>query len=240
MKKEKKKNVFMEKYGGIIKLVVAFIIFFFSSILITIPLDLLKIDYVHDENVYYILTVVANVFRAVLLAILYRKDLVRDFKVYKESFWKSNDIAVKLWFLGMVVMLISNLLIIFLTPAKMVNNEQEIRKMITTIPMLSLIVVGITAPLSEELLFRRGFKNAIKEPLAFILISGIVFGAMHVVTSYDSLFDLLYIIPYSALGIAFATTLQKTDSVFPSMVVHSIHNTGITIINIIRIIGMII
>ena len=228
---------FYKSYQNIIKLVLAFIIFFFSSYLLLIPLSLLNIDI--KKNTYTI-TVIANVLRAILLALLFRKDLVKDFKAFKKNFWKFSDIAVKYWFIGIIVMIVSNVLIIIFTPSKVATNEQGVKEMIQALSFISLILTGITAPLSEELLFRRAFRNAIKDKLTYILVSGLVFGALHVITSYQTAYDLLYLIPYSSLGIAFAATCAKTENVFPSMMVHSVHNSVATLANIVKYLGMII
>ncbi len=229
---------FIKKYNGIIKLILCFIIFFFSSYLLLIPLSILNIDYMKDERTYYIVTFAANVLRAILLFLLYRKDLIKDFKKLKGKFWEYSDIAIKYWLIGLLVMVVSNVAIMIFTPAKMADNETTVRTIIKTIPYLSIILTGITAPLSEEIIFRKSFKNVINDKITYILISGVVFGAMHVVSSYDSLFDLLYIIPYSSLGVAFAATCYKTDNIFPSMVVHAIHNTAITVATIFAMSGI--
>ena len=56
------------------------------------------------------------------------------------------------------------------------------------------------------------------------MISGILFGSLHVVTSFENIVDLLYIIPYSAPGIAFAYMLTKYNNIFVSMGFHFMHN----------------
>ena len=229
---------FYKDYRDIIRLIIAFIIFFFTSLIISIPLSLLGITIKEETTEYYLLTVAINVLRCLFLVILFRKDLIKDFKPFKKNFWKYMDTAVKFWLIGILVMAVSNILIMLFSPAKVANNEQGIKTMINAIPILSLILTGITAPVSEEILFRRAFRNAIKDKITFVIISGFVFGALHVVTSYQTPFDLLYIIPYSSCGVAFAATCAKTENVFPSMLVHSVHNSAATIANIFM--GMII
>ena len=80
------------------------------------------------------------------------------------------------------------------------------------------------APLSEELIFRRSFKDVFKNKYIYVLISGLVFGGMHVISSASSMSDFLYIIPYSALGIAFALLYYDTDNIFTTISMHSLHN----------------
>lgn len=58
----------------------------------------------------------------------------------------------------------------------------------------------------------------------FILMSGLVFGSLHVLNSTNSLAELLYLIPYSAPGIIFAYILAKTNNILVTMGLHFMHN----------------
>ena len=224
---------FYNKYNGIIKLVLSFIIFYFSSYLIVIPLRLLGVKLVPDTQTYYYVTFAVNVFRALLIFLLFFKDIKKDFKPFKEHFWEYSDITVKYWLLGLFIMATSNILISILTPSKMASNEADVRTMIAAIPIFTLIMTTITAPVSEELIFRKSFKNVINNKVLYILISGFFFGALHVLTAdISSPIDFLYIIPYSSLGLAFAAICYKTDNILPSMMMHSIHNGAITLVTI--------
>ena len=41
----------------------------------------------------------------------------------------------------------------------------------------------------------------------------------------DNVSDLIYLIPYGSLGVCFALLYYKTDNIFSSIVVHSLHNS---------------
>lgn len=231
---------FYKKYIGIIRLVLCFIIFYFSAYLITIPLDILKIDYRTDDTIYYIVLFGVNLLRAILILSLHFNDLKKEFKSFKKNFWEYSDIAVKYWLIGIAVMAISNILISMLTPVKMAANETEVRSMINAAPIFSLVLTTITAPISEELIFRKSFRDVLQDKYKYIITSGLVFGAMHILSTDVSLYNLLYIIPYSSLGIAFACICYKTKNTFPSMLVHAIHNGAITIVTIVSLLNGII
>ena len=55
---------------------------------------------------------------------------------------------------------------------------------------------------------------------------------MHVLGSGSGL-DYLYIIPYFALGAAFALLYYKTDNLFNSIIMHSMHNTVAVVLYIV-------
>ena len=104
--------------------------------------------------------------------------------------------------------------------------------MITTLPILMLINAGIIAPIIEELTFRKAFKNVFQNKWVFILSSGLIFGGLHVITSFSTPLELLYIIPYSSLGISFAYMYYKTNTIYTSISMHIIHNTVLTLLSI--------
>ena len=219
---------FYKKYQDIIKLVVAFLIFYLIGTVLVMIIKAIGIDF---NKYYYPITLFVNIVRALIIALIFRKDLVKDFKKFKKNFWEYNDIAVKYWLVGLVVMCVSNLIIGRFAPGGMPSNEQGVREIIKSLSYASIILTGITAPIAEELLFRKAIKNVVPKKWPYILTSGIIFGAAHIVTKGSplTLYDYLYLIPYSSLGIAFAFTCHKTDNVFPSMLVHSLHNIAITL-----------
>ena len=58
----------------------------------------------------------------------------------------------------------------------------------------------IYAPITEELMFRGIFRKFIKNKWLFIFISGLLFGAAHVLDDFQSIGELLYIFVYGSLG----------------------------------------
>ena len=82
----------------------------------------------------------------------------------------------------------------------------------------------IYAPLTEELAFRKSIKDCTSNKLVYVLTSGLVFGMLHIIYYITSPIDLVYLIPYSALGISFALLYHKTDNIFSTITIHSIHN----------------
>ena len=121
---------------------------------------------------------------------------------------------------------------LFITGAN-ATNEQGVQELIKSSGLLSIVAVGILAPIIEELVFRKAFREVFNNKWAFILSSGLVFGALHVVLSLSSAWDLFYIIPYSSLGIAFGYMYYKTDNVYTSIFIHMFHNTALTSLSLI-------
>ena len=97
-----------------------------------------------------------------------------------------------------------------------------------TYPIIGFISVGILAPFVEEMIFRFGLKKITGESNLFPLVSAIVFGLPHALTGISSFpgdaIQLLYILPYGALGYAFGYIFKKYDNILCSMSIHIIHN----------------
>ena len=113
------------------------------------------------------------------------------------------------------------------------GNEEGVQQLIHSSKFLSIIAVGILAPIIEELTFRKAFREVFTNKTLFVLASGLIFGGLHVILSLNSLWDLFYIIPYSSLGIAFGYMYQKTDNIYTSIIMHIFHNTALTTLSLI-------
>ncbi len=222
-----------KKIINITKSIIVLILFFFSSYFRYIPIYLFKLNFNKLSNFQKIeLSLFSNICLIIILFIIYRKELVNEWKIFKKNIREDIDIGFKYWFIGFLVMAISNVIITFVFKNAQANNEQQVQKLIDYAPFIMLISAGIAAPIYEEITFRKAFKNIIKNKYLFILISGIVFGSLHVITQVNTITDLLYIIPYSSLGIALAGMYQKTDTIYTSITMHMLHNSILLIISI--------
>ena len=220
-------------YKPIINLTIVLLIFYCSSLFVLIPIYLFNINTkTCSDTVLNILRIIPNVAQALLLILMYRKTLKKDFKDFTKNFGTYSDIGIKYWLLGFLAMVISNKIILSLFPIEIAQNEQGVREIIQSIPFISFFSICIFAPIAEELIFRKAFKDCFSEKWIFILISGFVFGFLHVIGSFSSLYDLFYIIPYSSLGISFAYIYYKTNNIYSSIFVHCMHNTLLVLLNI--------
>lgn len=216
-----------------LKLLAILCIFFFGSIFQLIPIWLFNLDINNlssSQDVY--LTLFSDLIILTIILFLYRKELTNQFMDFKKNFYKYIDMGFKYWLIGLIIMVISNLLIISLSPNSIATNEQQVQTLIGSAPFISLICVGIIAPIIEEFTFRKSFYDAFNNKWLFILASGLIFGGLHVILSLNSLWDLLYLIPYCSLGIAFAYTMNETKNIFSVVLVHAFHNTCLTFLSI--------
>ncbi len=220
----------------IIRGIIVFLIFWFSAYFQYIPIKLFHLDI---QNLSPSMNVVLSTFSSLIvvffLFFIYRKELKIEFKKFKSKFWENLDIGFRYWMIGLIIMMVSNFIINFVFKAGEANNETALQEMIKSLPWLMVIDAGLLAPFNEEIVFRKIFKDVIRNPIILVSICSIVFGAAHVVGSASTWLDYLYIIPYGALGGAFAYSYYKTDTVFTSMSMHMIHNTVLVILSILAL-----
>jgi len=216
------------------KSVLVLILFFFVSLVQLIPIVIFDWNINKlTSNQELILTTFSNSVLLIILGMIYFKTIKEDFKKIKGNFYNMIDTGIKYWLIGLIVMMVSNIIIGLFIPLAEANNEQGVQELIKSSSVLSIIAVGILAPIIEELTFRKAFRDIFKNKLVFILCSGLIFGALHVVLSLTSYWDLFYIIPYSSLGIAFGYMYYKTDNIYTSIIMHMFHNTALTILSIV-------
>ena len=223
-----------EMIKNIIRTTITILAFIFIKYIQYVPIILLKLDPQDLTDVQiYLLSIFSYLVFIILLFFMYRKDLASDFQSFRENFWEYTDTAIKWWFVGLAVMMISNLLIQTFTPNKIANNEESVDAMIKNLPFLALIITTFLAPFTEEMTFRKSFYDILKNhKIIYVLVSGLIFGALHVVSSVENVYDYLYIIPYSAPGICFAIMDYKSKNIFPSIMIHTVHNGILTVLQI--------
>ena len=207
----------------ILKLLFYFILFIVWDSIIFSLFGNLVINLSLSYKIFF--SFIVNLLFLVLICWGYFKTLKKDFKLFFKDFFNNIEISIKYWLVGFTIMIISNLIIVFITNGAIAGNEEQVRELIDISPLYMLFSVSIYAPLTEELLFRKGFRDIIKNKWLYIIVSGFVFGSLHVIGNIGSVIDLLYLIPYCSLGIAFAYTYYKTNNIFSTICMHSIHNT---------------
>ena len=222
----------IKKIGNFIGI---FLLFYLSSLIYLIPLGIFKISYnsltIFEQSV---LMLCSNLFVATILYVIYSDYLEEKFKDFKKNFGKYTDIAIKSWVIGLIIMFVCNALIVKFSPSKEAINEQNVQQIIQNTPLMAFIMTSIFAPFNEEMIFRKALKDTTNDNMIYILLSALIFGYLHV-TNSNSLYDFLYIIPYGALGAAFAYISVKTDNVYSSILVHFVHNSILTIFSIISL-----
>ncbi len=201
-----------------------------------LPVIFLKLLNINTNNLtkdkIILYTFICDIIYMLIIFIIYHKSLFKDFKDLKNNFFKIFELSFKYYLVGLFFMIISNLFINLIFTSATANNEEAIREYISLYPLYMLFSVSIHAPFTEEILFRKAihdcftpYKENIFNKYLYIILSGLIFAGLHVVGLSDKLIDCIYIIPYLSLGIAFAALYQKSNNIFSTIMMHSLHNT---------------
>lgn len=175
-----------------------------------------------DETVA---TFIGDVIFILGVVFYYRKLFISSFKDYKDNFKKYIKVSLKYWGIGLAIMMISNLILnIYVFNGNIANNEEVNRTFMESYKLIGFIQIGFLAPIIEELIFRYGIRKITNHKVIYPLLSALVFGLPHALTGITTPLELLYVIPYGALGYMFASLYNKTDNILTNISMHMLHN----------------
>ena len=214
----------------IVKLLIIFLLFYFSSYFQYIPVFLFDIHNVTPQ-IRVLLNLFSNLCLVIIFFFIYKDDLRKEFKKFREDPWEKINIGLGYWAIGIIIMIVSNLVINRIVGGG-ASNEEAVQSMIKSLPLVMLINAGFIAPFSEEMVFRKAFRDVFKKRWLFAICSGFIFGLLHCLGG--PLIEYLYIIPYGVLGFSFALAYDKTDTVFTPLFLHTFHNTALILVSILK------
>lgn len=202
-------------------------VYFVGQICLYVFLSILFINFIEklnieDSTLLNIDLIFADVLIMSILIFINRKDMKKDLKNIRTKKGSEKIVeSIKIWLVGCALMIISNTFINIIV-GSMATNEAANEALLIDKFSYSIISMILLAPICEEILFRYLPRKFINNNIIYILFSGVLFGFAHVFTTNGS--QLLYIIPYAILGIAFARIYQKYNNIFCSITTHVLHN----------------
>ena len=195
------------------------IVFYFFAELLTPAI--LNVTNIKNSYIMNISLLLADIIIAGILIFIYKKDFKKDYQNLNKSFKNLFFTTIKVWLLGLVFMIVINNIINLFT-TNISSNESINRVVLSELTIYSIPTMVIIGPICEEILFRLSFKKIFKNDILYIILSGIVFGYLHVFG--ETGLELLYIISYGALGSAFAYLYVKTKNILCPIMAHIMHN----------------
>ena len=221
----------------LIKGIGTIILYLVLTIVLQIPfVFLIKKELISSE----LSTLLVYAMLAIIFIIIFRKDLIKDFKDFKKNGKKIFFTTVKFWLIGFIIMFISAIFINALPIRGNTNQETNIA-LLKSSPAIEIALACFLAPIIEETVFRLSFKKFSTNKWIYAFVTGILFASIHLISSIDGVKDLImliYIIPFGALGVTFGLAYHKTNNIYGTLLVHSLHNT-ISILQLLLIGGII-
>lgn len=160
-----------------------------------------------------------------LLLIVFFKDLKRDIKYFFKYFREYNSYILKYYLYSLLTLIIVTVSIRLTVHVDNATNQVNLMEQFKQFPLLIAVLSIIYAPFIEELLFRGIIRKFINNKWIFIIVSGLLFGAAHVIDDFKSVGELLYIFVYGSLGCYMAALYYKTNNIFTNMFFHFLQNS---------------
>ena len=194
-----------------------FLSYFVYQYLFVFIMAFMNIDYFKLSNFIF------NSIYILILLFIYRKELKEEAKDYKKNYSNYIKKYFEIYLIGIILMGLSNFLLQKITPTSLSGNEEAVRKLIKLLPVYMTFSTVIFAPIIEEVIFRKTIKNIFGNNVLFVIISGLLFGLLHV-TNFKDMNEIIHSIPYIIMGIDFAYIYYKTKNIFTTITFHSFHN----------------
>lgn len=186
-----------------------------------------------SEKANVVLELLSQLILVIIFTLMYKKDLIKDFKDFKKNYSKYLPKAIGTFLVALVISELINIVLILVTGLKTSVNEEIVQGLIQVAPVLSIISMGFFAPFVEEIVFRKSHYEAFKyNKNLFIIASAISFGLAHVIFSATTLSEWAFGISYIILGGALAKCYADSDNFFTSFIVHMLNNIVVILISI--------
>lgn len=198
---------------------------FATYIGLTVILNMIFESYFDTNNVFVFSFVNVLIYCIIIFVIffIHRSELKEMLFDYKNIWNKNIKKNLITWVIGFIFMMIFNYIILKLLPGQLNSNEVMVRELYEKYIISSILINAFLAPVLEELVFRLGL-NLINNKYIYFIVSSLIFGFFHTFGSIKELVDILYILPYFSLGMAFAIVYRRSENILDSIIIHSLHN----------------
>ena len=184
------------KIKEIIKFILIFLLYLFYSDIIIIILTKLGVNIkILPNNLKIAIMFLINLSLMIMLFIFYNKSIKENLKDFKSNFKTYIKDNFKYYVIGLLVMIISNIIISFFVEGNS-TNETLIREYINIMPIYMIFSSCIYAPFAEEMVFRKSLRNCFNNKVLYILLSGLIFGSMHLLSA-SSIVELVFLVSYT-------------------------------------------
>jgi len=222
-----------EKLFDILKLLFCIILFFFVGTITKIMFDIFNIN-LDSEMRLILLQLISSIIMLSILSLIYYKDIKKDSKIFKKNLSKKLIFIIKLFLIFIVVKYIVSLftaILMILLKLDMNSitsvNQELIETYLKRAPLLMAISTSLLAPIYEELLFRLGFKKVFGNSILFVVISGFIFGLLHVFPLDNGVsltLGLIQSISYVSMGLFLSYIYKKYNNIYYNIGIHFLNN----------------
>lgn len=231
---ENKKEL-SDKKRSILSFILYFVVSFVGALVIEVIILLISylltgdINYIYEhKTANYIASALTNflcylmlITVVIYLGLKFFKEDQLEFKKYKYFYLLG---AFLIFVAVYVTQIISSLFYELINVTGDSENQEAIVNMLKSSPFslfITFIAVVFLGPIVEEFIFRKCLFNIINIDWLSIIVSGIIFGLIHVISGGDYIMS----IPYILSGIMFAVGYKLCNkNIYPSIIAHMVLN----------------
>ena len=179
-----------------------------------------------SNNALIALNIIPMIAIYVVLFVLFNERFKRDIKILFKNFkvYFKYEIHVLLRYYWIYIL--SNICIASLFMFLGKNPQSSNEAALDTFPIWATAIMAILiAPVTEEGVFRWIMRKITDKKWAFIFLSGIIFGLIHInYWGEQDWIQVVFIVPYSIMGMMLAESYYKTNNLFASSLLHATIN----------------
>lgn len=222
-----------DKIKKIVKNILIFFSYFMYHYIFIAILLMFNINY-EDFNIFQrlIFIFVSDIIYVMTIFYLLKDEIIKDLKDFKKKYKYYLSKYFVIYAFGVILMGISNKILYYITRQELSGNETSIRNLLDKYPFYMVFSAVLFAPIVEEIIFRKTVRNVFNKKYLYILMSGLIFGVLHI-SDYSNFNEILLGIPYIIMGIDFAYIYYKSNNIFTTISLHSIHNLLLVLIQFI-------
>lgn len=197
----------MAKTNSLIKMLASFFVYFLYS---TYSLTIGQALGIQNN---LIAMVVSDILFLILIVLCYKNNVIEDFKLIKKDYKIGKIIkTILIWVFALFVLNIAmGALTDLIAPGLATdNNTDALWNMSKMYTIFKTLIFGVVA---EELLFRESLRDVIDNKIVFIVVSAVIYTAMHFIfTGLPDNHILIYIFIYFIPAILFSLAYIKNKS----------------------------
>lgn len=220
----------MKKNQNLFSLIIVLGCFFYMGSVWRIIFTALGFDLASFSNAdLAYANVLIGLVTGLVICFIYKKTLIRDWRSFRKNTKENLKSCLKLFLvlfgLKFGAAFISSLLAMgFGIEMTQSENQNVLDALTGSAPLMMFISTVIIAPFIEEGIFRLGVKKIIKDTNWFIVISGLIFGLMHVFPTVLTMEAIIQSIVYVVMGLGLAWIYESEKNIYFPIMVHALNN----------------
>lgn len=204
----------------LLKTIFTVLIYICWSVFMQLPLNLLGIKL--QLNMMSLYEFILTLLLLVLIFLLYKDELIKEFKLTNKSQIKYIFINVLIMFF---IMGFSNMISYAVLNGNMISSINNSGVSAINTKNLAIIIrLLILSPIIEELVFRKSVRTIINNDVFFIFFSGFLLGSLYVIAQTPSLVGILSSISYILVGLYLSYSYTKTNNILINILSRIIYN----------------